>query len=502
MRAALLLVAALAASLLPVPTALADHDTEIPPDAVVVDTTDDTFDGSCDDGDCSLRDAVRSAPTRGTVAVPAGFYALDRPGGGGVGQGTIELRRRLTITAVGDTGTFVDASVLGLTAFEVAPPAGATVHLEHLTVFGARDPSLVGGAVEVSAGTLEGHGLTLTGGIARLGGGIAVGEDAHLRLDGSLLLGNEAAARGGGIWSQGEVELVASAVAGNRATDGAGIAVAASGSLALDDVTVAENIATGEGGGIWLRSDASIASATIGGNAAGSGGGLASGSRTVSIAGSIVAGNRADTGRQCARPLASGGGNVERGRTCGFDAAGDMRADPGLRPLEPAGGPTPTMALPPGSPAIDLGDDCGGRDQRGAPRGRRCDAGAYELVRCLGRPVNIVGTPGDDELSGGRGLDVFLGLGGNDEFQGSIGKDRACGGAGDDLLIAGPGADRFAGEGGNDRVKGESGDDGIWGGRGRDRLVGGPGEDTCESAREDRVARGCEVTFAGSPRAR
>jgi hypothetical protein len=156
------------------------------------------------------------------------------------------------------------------------------------------------------------------------------------------------------------------------------------------------------------------------------------------------------------------------------------------------------MALSVRSPAADLAGDCGGRDQRGAPRDRRCDAGAYEIVRCLGRPVNIVGTPDEDELSGGRGRDVFLGMAGSDEFQGSIGRDRACGGPGDDLLIAGPGNDRFAGEAGDDRVKGEAGRDLLYAGPGRDQLVGGPGRDRCELDAADRDPRGCERLFPGS----
>ncbi len=351
---------------------------------------------------------------------------------------------------------------------------------------------------------LDARGLTLSGGLARRGGAVAVEAGAELRLETSLLLDNEATSRGGGIWSEGGLELDASTIAGNRAVDGGGIGVAATGAAALVRTTVAENTATGEGGGLWLRSHAAIDASTIGGNDAATGGGIAtrrSSSAGVAIAGSVVAGNDAATGRQCTDPLASGGANVERGRSCGLDTPTDLRADPALRPLGAFGGPTPTMALRPGSPAIGLAGDCGGRDQRGAPRDRRCDAGAYELVRCLGEPVDIVGTPDDDELSGGRGRDVFLGLGGDDELQGSIGRDRVCGGPGHDLLIAGPGDDRISGEGGRDRVKGEAGDDSIRGGRGRDRLVGGPGRDTCEAAREDRRARGCEVLVAGAARA-
>jgi hypothetical protein len=57
-----------------------------------------------------------------------------------------------------------------------------------------------------------------------------------------------------------------------------------------------------------------------------------------------------------------------------------------LRPLANNGGPTRTMALRAGSPAIDLirpsGDGCATIDQRGVtrPAGGRCDAGAFEYV--------------------------------------------------------------------------------------------------------------------------
>jgi hypothetical protein len=56
--------------------------------------------------------------------------------------------------------------------------------------------------------------------------------------------------------------------------------------------------------------------------------------------------------------------------------------DPRLGPLADNGGPTFTMALLPGSPAIDAGDDTlTGTDQRGFPRksGAHVDIGAFEL---------------------------------------------------------------------------------------------------------------------------
>jgi hypothetical protein len=61
-------------------------------------------------------------------------------------------------------------------------------------------------------------------------------------------------------------------------------------------------------------------------------------------------------------------------------------ADPLLGPLLPNGGPTQTMALSAGSPAIDQvppgATACPGTDQRGVgrPQGPACDIGAYERV--------------------------------------------------------------------------------------------------------------------------
>lgn len=59
-------------------------------------------------------------------------------------------------------------------------------------------------------------------------------------------------------------------------------------------------------------------------------------------------------------------------------------ADPLLGPLQDNGGPTETMALLPGSPALDVvpasGTVCPSSDQRGVsrPQGAACDVGAYE----------------------------------------------------------------------------------------------------------------------------
>ena len=69
--------------------------------------------------------------------------------------------------------------------------------------------------------------------------------------------------------------------------------------------------------------------------------------------------------------------------SCGSSLTGVVTGDPLLGPLQDNGGPTPTMALGAGSPAIDAGKDslCPTTDQRGTPRplGPHCDIGAFEL---------------------------------------------------------------------------------------------------------------------------
>jgi hypothetical protein len=108
----------------------------------------------------------------------------------------------------------------------------------------------------------------------------------------------------------------------------------------------------------------------------------------MTIRNSIVSGNTAgSTVNNCAvfgpTDLAVGGHNIEQGTTCvGFD----INANPLLGPLANNGGPTQTMALLAGSPAIDAGlpTFCPATDQRGIARpdqpGTACDIGAYEFV--------------------------------------------------------------------------------------------------------------------------
>jgi CSLREA domain-containing protein len=97
------------------------------------------------------------------------------------------------------------------------------------------------------------------------------------------------------------------------------------------------------------------------------------GGPTVTLSASIVG--------ACDDPPVDGGGNIA---APSLKPCPGLVAAPGLGPLTDNGGPTKTMALLPGSTAVDqVAAPCGTTpDQRGVarPQGAGCDAGAYELA--------------------------------------------------------------------------------------------------------------------------
>ena len=93
--------------------------------------------------------------------------------------------------------------------------------------------------------------------------------------------------------------------------------------------------------------------------------------------------------------------------------------------------------------------------------------------------ANILGTSGDDELTGTPAGDQIYGYAGDDILRGNAGNDSLYGGAGDNTLIGGEGSDYLwvADETGNNRLFGDAGNDFITGGSGADLLEGGTGDD-------------------------
>lgn len=155
--------------------------------------------------------------------------------------------------------------------------------------------------------------------------------------------------------------------------------------------------------------------------AEGTGGGIRVGPGGVTLENTIIAGNTAANGLGDSTGAPTPGPNVDgvvissghnllgtATEATGFTGPGDQTgANPMLVALADNGGPTETMALTPGSPAIDAGVASGATfDQRGKPRtyddpgvanaatGDGTDIGAYEL-----QPTCILSCPTDVSVS-------------------------------------------------------------------------------------------------------
>ncbi|PYT69840.1 MAG: hypothetical protein DMG39_17505 [Acidobacteria bacterium] len=307
------------------------------------------------------------------------------------------------------------------------------IYTENLTITfslnligsGANTTILDGGGVKrvinISTGNVTLSDLTVRNGAANPGyGGIGGGiyNAGNLFISASTISGNVASALcppspctggGGGIYNSGKLTISMSTIAANTAEAGCvysqhmpcvstahGGGIFNRGTMILSNSTIAANtarhIANGFAfqnvGGIVNIGNAMISNSTISGN---NPNGIANNQGfSVTLQNSIVSNN---AGSNCSSGMVSNGYNLSSDGTCTFNSRGDLNNhDPLLGPLQNNGGPTQTMALLPGSPAIDGGNPAGctdglgnllKTDQRGMPRPDKedtggCDMGAYE----------------------------------------------------------------------------------------------------------------------------
>ncbi len=173
-------------------------------------------------------------------------------------------------------------------------------------------------------------------------------------------------------------------------------------SMVIGNATITANSASGGSGG------SGSSTGPNGANGASSGGGLANTGSQLRVTNTLLASNTvgATTGN-CTGAISDGGHNLEFNPTitCGFTTGSpksDVLADPKLDTLRDNGGPTQTMALLPGSAAIDTADptacavpQVSGKDQRGiARRADQCSIGAFEVDFAIPNPVPQPPRPG------------------------------------------------------------------------------------------------------------
>lgn len=256
-----------------------------------------------------------------------------------------------------------------------------------ITIVGANGPLMVGANM-----TITGPGAALLA----IDGGVTVftvNSEVTATIGGlTIQHGNASGADGGGIANGGTLTVTNSTLSSNTAGGGKGGGIFNSGTLTVTNSTLRSNGAV-SGGGIRNTGTLALTNATLSGNtgdAIGDSGGILNGG-TVTLTNTIVAGNTTfHSGPDLLGTIATGGHNLfgtTSGATITLGPGDLVNPTPLLGPLGSFGGPTQTIPLLAGSPAIDAGSDAvcagatvGNKDQRGITRpfGVHCDIGAFE----------------------------------------------------------------------------------------------------------------------------
>ncbi|HPD40189.1 MAG TPA: choice-of-anchor Q domain-containing protein [Anaerolineae bacterium] len=228
-----------------------------------------------------------------------------------------------------------------------------------------------------------GHAITISGNNAARVFSVNAGITFNLS-NVTVANGKVSSGNGGGIYNAGALNVTNSTFSDNSA-GGSGGGIFNTGTLNVSNSTFSGNSAGYQGGGIYNLGTVTVINSTFSGGSASQGGGIFNGG-TFNVTNSIVANN---TGNNCFAFYAIGGSNnLANDGTCGAGFTNSSAIL--LSALGNYGGGTPTLALLPGSAAIDAGNDAicaaapvNNLDQRGIARaqGTHCDIGAFESRR-------------------------------------------------------------------------------------------------------------------------
>ncbi len=409
------------------------------PGTYTVDSIGDQTDGDLGPGQFTLREAIQFASAEGTssdtinfdpsvfgtakaIALASqlnvtGTVIINGPGSEWLtlsGNGTTRLLSGGSITVTGMTliagnafgngGAINAASVIAIACVfqnNTASAYGGAVYATSLTanycVFRDNVAKIGGGALSTTNGAAF-FKSALIGNSAMNGG--AIHSRGPVTIADSTITGNQAVQLGGGLYTAYNVVTISTTtINGNSAKAGGG-AFTSSSTGTFENSTISGNTATSNGGGIYSKGNyasLTIRNSTVTANSASVfGGGLfrATTNGAMMIQGAIIArnfnSNSPDMSFNAPTNIAGDNNLIGVADTGNMTLTGLNNLtgtladplDPMLAPLANYGGPTPTHALLPGSPAINAGSAIAGitTDQRGYLRtyGTAPDIGAYE----------------------------------------------------------------------------------------------------------------------------
>lgn len=344
----------------------------------------------------TIRHAVHISASGDTIDVAAALY-----------RENVSIHHSVRIHGAGRDKTIVDGERHG-SEFLIAFNAGVDVTITGMTM---RDGSGSGdgGAIYHCLGTLTLKDVLIKENRVRgpdldgYGGAMYNCPSSTATIVDSTIRNNSAKV-GGGICNGGSLTIIRSTFDENTALAArGGGAIFNYGTLHVANSTLSDNTAAGGVGGAIHNGElvggtggAQLDNNTISGNSAALGGSPGGAiynqvGLPIYVQNTIIADN---VPQNCGgAALETEGFNLSSDESCDLHGAGDLNGvDPNLEPLRNNGGRTLTMALTPGSPAIDAGNRSGCRnwlghllttDQRGMPRpdpreSRGCDIGAYE----------------------------------------------------------------------------------------------------------------------------
>lgn len=341
----------------------------VPLTFVVNTTSDDTDvspgDGACATaaGFCSLRAAVQEAnahPGADTITFAvAGTITL--------ASGELAVSDDLTVDGPGARNLTISGGDISR-IFHIEP--GVTASLSGLTLThgsaGFNQPYYWGGAVFDDHATLKLSDSTIADNHAVEGGGL-FNDSGRATISGSTFTGNTSDFTGAAFQNDYETAPATATVTNstfyaNSAGSNAGGIMNSQSSLTVTNSTIVDNVSDLPGAGINSYQGYQGGAATL--------------------TNTIVADNTDPYigGSNCQGSVGNGGGNLQYGDTTCPATYADPQLDP--NGLQNNGGPTDTIAIEPGSAAIDaaVAANCPATDQRGVtrPQGAGCDIGAYE----------------------------------------------------------------------------------------------------------------------------